>query len=613
MTNIYQPESIEKQAQTFWDTEHTFKTDTKDSASRSENYYCLSMFPYTSGNIHMGHVRNYTIGDVKSRMKKMQGYNVLQPMGWDSFGLPAENAAIKNKSHPAIWTRQNISSMKEQLKRIGFAYDWSREMATCDSDYYRWQQWLFIEMYKKGLVYKKDAIVNWDPVDQTVLANEQVINGRGWRSNALVEQKKIAQWFCKITDYADRLQGELDTLDKWPEAVKLMQKNWIGKSTGASIDFQLKNSNDKLTVFTTRADTLFGATFMAIAADHPLAIELGKQDNAIQTFLDQCKKQSTAEADIQTAEKIGIKTPLVAINPINGEELPVWIANYILMNYGTGAIMAVPAEDERDHEFAQKYQIAVKTVFDDNDCLINAGAFTGLKQQEATAAIIKKLDTEGCGKKSITYRLRDWGISRQRYWGVPIPMVHCDTCGTVPEDQANLPVKLPENIDYQYGESLLENCEDFIKVKCPICGKPSKRETDTIDTFFESSWYYHYFISQGKDGITSKNNDHWMGVDLYIGGIEHAILHLLYARFIQKVLMDLSLTEVPEPFSQLLSQGMVLKDGAKMSKSKGNVISPDALIEQYGADTIRLFIIFAAPPTQDLDWSDGGVEGAIDS
>lgn len=610
----YRPRQIEQKAQNYWDNNQTFSTACKTSGPRENNYYCLSMFPYTSGNIHMGHVRNYTIGDVKTRIKKMQGFNVLQPMGWDSFGLPAENAAIKSKSHPYQWTQTNIASMKRELKNLGFAYDWSKELATCDSDYYRWQQWLFIKMFENNLVYRKESIVNWDPVDQTVLANEQVINGRGWRSNALVEQKKIPQWFCRITDYADRLSDDIEKLDKWPEAVKIMQKNWIGKSKGATVKFKIKNSEEILEVFTTRPDTLFGATYMAIAADHPIAHAEGRKDKDIKEFINRCKKQSTAEADIATAEKMGILTSVIAINPVNSEEIPVWIANYILMGYGTGAVMAVPAEDERDLEFAQKYDLGIKPVFDDNKenpKLINAGKFTGLNSSAAKKAITNSLVEMRAGKKETTYRLRDWGVSRQRYWGVPIPIIYCPSCGAVPEKEENLPVKLPTDIDYQYGEPLLKNCESFYRTTCPQCGSEACRETDTFDTFFDSSWYYHYFISQGSDGITSKKNDQWLGVDLYIGGIEHAILHLLYARFIQKVLVDLSLTDIDEPFYQLLSQGMVLKDGAKMSKSKGNVVSPDELIKKFGADTIRLFIIFAAPPTQDLDWSDGGVEGCF--
>ena len=611
MIKSYNPKHIEQKAQTYWEQEDSFKVNTDKRSSREDNYYCLSMFPYTSGNIHMGHVRNYTIGDVKSRLKKMQGFNVLQPMGWDSFGLPAENAAIKDKSHPALWTNKNIESMKKEFKEMGFAYDWSRELATCDEDYYRWQQWLFIEMRKKGLVYKKDAIVNWDPIDQTVLANEQVIDGRGWRSGALVEQKNIAQWFCKITAYADELDRDLENLTKWPDAVKTMQKNWIGKSKGTNVHFKIKGRSDSLSVFTTRADTLFGATFMAIAVDHPIAAEISEKNKDIENFIKECQKQSTAEADIQTAEKKGIMTNLVAINPVNNEEIPIWIANYILMSYGTGAIMAVPAEDKRDKEFAEKYNIKITEVYSDDDkpVLINSGKYNGLEQNKASKAIVKDLVDSKNGESITTYRLRDWGVSRQRYWGVPIPVVNCQDCGAVSEKVENLPIRLPKDIKYEYGKPLLKECKEFYETTCPKCGKAAHRETDTFDTFFDSSWYYHYYISQGKDGITSKKNDQWMGVDLYIGGIEHAILHLLYARFIQKVLYDMDLTEVREPFTQLLSQGMVLKNGAKMSKSKGNVISPKTLIEKYGADTIRLFIIFAAPPTQDLDWSDGDVEG----
>lgn len=615
MNVTYQPKSIEQAVQAYWDQSQTFKTNTLLHHDRKKNYYCLSMFPYTSGNIHMGHVRNYTIGDVMTRIKKMQGHEVLQPMGWDSFGLPAENAAIKGKQHPAQWTRQNIAHMKTQLKQIGFAYDWDREFATCDPEYYRWQQWLFIQMLEQGLVYKKESIVNWDPVDQTVLANEQVINGRGWRSNALVEQKKIPQWFCRITQYADALYEDLDTLTQWPEAVRTMQKNWIGKSKGTSITFAIDGREENLEVFTTRVDTLFGATFMAIAADHPLALAACKHEKQIHNFVEACKKQSTAEADIATAEKMGIATPYFAIHPLTGAKLPIWVANYILMTYGTGAIMAVPAEDERDMAFAEKYTLPVVDVFQCDDAdqpvLVNAGSFDGLTSQQAKEAITAALERKGSGTSTTTYRLRDWGISRQRYWGVPIPIINCDHCGQVPEKIDHLPVVLPTDIEYAYGESLLRNDPSFYATQCPQCGADAHRETDTFDTFFDSSWYYHYFVSQGRDGMTSPENNHWMGVDLYIGGIEHAILHLLYARFIQKVLVDLGQTSVKEPFKQLLSQGMVLKDGAKMSKSKGNVVSPDDLIDKFGCDTIRFFMIFAAPPTQDLDWSDGGVEGCF--
>lgn len=608
MTIVYNPKEIEQQAQLEWQAACTFEMNTSISQTRKDNYYCLCMFPYTSGNIHMGHVRNYTIGDVESRIKKMQGYSVLQPMGWDSFGLPAENAAIKHKCHPVTWTKKNIASMKRELQGMGFGYDWTKEFATCDKNYYRWQQWLFIRMRAKGLIYKKDAIVNWDPVDQTVLANEQVINGRGWRSDALVEQKSIAQWFCKITAYSERLNADLDELDRWPDAVKTMQKNWIGKSEGTEITFKLCGCDDTLTVFTTRADTLCGATFMAIASDHPLSQALAKNDASVASFIKACQQQSTAEADIQTAEKKGLDTGLKAINPINHQEIPIWIANYILMGYGTGAVMAVPAEDGRDKEFAERYGIDIIEVYKEGK-LINSGGYSGLSQAEGLAAIVGDLVKNKVGKRKTTYRLRDWGISRQRYWGVPIPIINCSDCGPVSEKEENLPVELPTDIEYEYGRPLLQECEAFYRTTCPRCGQAATRETDTFDTFFDSSWYYHYFISQGNNGITSRQNDSWMGIDLYIGGIEHAILHLLYARFIQKVLFDMDLTSVKEPFQQLLSQGMVLKNGAKMSKSKGNVISPETLIEKYGADTIRLFIIFAAPPTQDLDWSDGAVEG----
>lgn len=570
------------------------------------------MFPYTSGQAHVGHVRNYTIGDVISRYQFMQGKTVLQPFGWDSFGLPAENAAIKNKSHPATWTQKNIASMKGQIKRLGYAYDWDREFATCDPEYYRWQQWLFIQMFKNDMVYQKEAWVNWDPVDQTVLANEQVINGRGWRSDALVERKKILQWFCKITEFSDDLLSDLQSLPLWPEQVKRMQENWIGKSEGASILFDIEDQDQPLEVFTTRADTLYGATFLALSPEHPLSRHYAQTQPEIQAFIDACRVQSTAEADLATAEKQGIFTGKYGIHPLTGKKVALWIANYILMDYGTGAIMAVPAHDERDLAFAEKYSIPVIQVIDETQeepILIDSDSMTGLTSSAAKQAITDKLETLGKGKMVLQYRLRDWGISRQRYWGVPIPMVHCPTCGVVPEKEENLPVSLPD-IDYVYGESTLAQQPDFYQTQCPQCQGPAKRETDTFDTFFDSSWYYHYFITQSQTSMIGHDNDQWMPVDMYIGGIEHAILHLLYARYIQKVLVCLGLSNHKEPFKQLLSQGMVLKDGAKMSKSKGNVVDPSDLIDRYGADTLRLFIIFAAPPEQNLEWSDGGVEGA---
>ena len=609
----YSPAEVESQAQAYWENNQSFKTDNNPS---KPTYYCLSMFPYTSGKAHVGHVRNYTIGDVITRYKKLNGFHTLQPFGWDSFGLPAENAAIKNKTHPASWTRRNIESMKQQIKKLGYAYDWNREFATCDPEYYRWQQWLFIKMYNSDLVYQKEAWVNWDPVDQTVLANEQVINGRGWRSDALVEKKKIKQWFCKITDFSDSLLDDLDSLNLWPDQVKRMQKNWIGRSEGTDVVFSLPNPINQIkdiTVYTTRVDTLYGATYVALSPEHPLSHALAGSNQDILQFIDTCKVQSTAEADLATAEKKGIFTGQYATHPLTGKPIAIWIANYVLMEYGTGAIMAVPAHDERDLAFAEKYHIDVIQVIDDSKSpavMINCGKLTGLPVDEAKQQMLSQLTSQGSGRVKTQYRLRDWGISRQRYWGVPIPMVHCHTCGVVPALNEDLPIRLPENIDYRYGESSLSQQPGFYETKCPKCGAEAKRETDTFDTFFDSSWYYHYFITQGDHDMTEKANDRWLPVDMYIGGIEHAILHLLYARFIQKVLVKLKLSKHPEPFTQLLSQGMVLKDGAKMSKSKGNTVDPTELITRYGADTLRFFITFAAPPEQSLEWSDGGVEGA---
>ncbi|MEC8063491.1 MAG: leucine--tRNA ligase [Pseudomonadota bacterium] len=606
----YSPLQVEEKAQKYWDESKCFQTDTSQS---QDPYYCLSMFPYTSGQAHVGHVRNYTIGDVITRYQRMCGKQVLQPFGWDSFGLPAENAAIKNKTHPAAWTRSNIQSMKKQIQKLGYAYDWSREFATCDPDYYRWQQWLFIQMYHAGLVYQKEAWVNWDPVDQTVLANEQVINGRGWRSDALVEKKKIQQWFCKITDFSESLLNDLDKLDLWPEQVKRMQKNWIGKSQGTEILFSLADGSGDIEVYTTRVDTLYGCTFLALSSEHPLANTYAENQSELAAFIDACKVQSTAEADMATADKKGIFTGHYAMHPLTGERIPIWIANYVLMEYGSGAIMAVPAHDERDLAFAQKYNIEVIEVIDTSSSsavMINSGPVTGMTVTAAKQAIIAQLQSSERGQVKTQYRLRDWGISRQRYWGVPIPMLHCPKCGVLPVPDSSLPVVLPENIDYRYGESSLAQQPDFYETTCPHCGGPARRETDTFDTFFDSSWYFHYFITQDKKRMTAPVNDRWLPVDMYIGGIEHAILHLLYARFIQKAMVKLGLSKHSEPFKQLLSQGMVLKDGAKMSKSKGNTVDPSALIERYGADTLRFFIIFAAPPEQNLEWSDGAVDGA---
>jgi leucyl-tRNA synthetase len=617
----YNAKNIEKEAQDYWAKNNSFVV-TEDP--NKEKYYCLSMLPYPSGRLHMGHVRNYSIGDVISRYQKMLGKNVMQPIGWDAFGLPAENAAIKNKVPPAGWTYENIGHMKEQLIELGFGYDWSRELATCHPEYYKWEQWFFIKLFEKGLVYKKKAIVNWDPVDQTVLANEQVVEGCGWRSGAPVEKKEISQWYMKITDYADELLADIQNLKGWPDAVRMMQTNWIGKSVGLDINFKIGTASS-LTVYTTRPDTLFGVTYLAIAAEHPIAIEAGKNNQEIQTFLDDCKKMETAEAAMETMEKKGIDSKLKCIHPLTGEEVSIWIANFVLMGYGTGAVMSVPAHDQRDYEFAKKYDIPIVNVISDKNgfvdtsneayvekgVLINSGEFTGLGFDEAFKAISKKLSGLSMGEEKTNYRLRDWGVSRQRYWGCPIPIIHCSECGAVPEDLDKLPVRLPENVSIDGAGSPLKQMSSFVKTKCPNCKGEAQRETDTFDTFFESSWYFaRYTCVDQKEAILDERANYWLPVDQYIGGIEHAILHLLYSRFFTKLLRDEGIVKTSEPFTNLLTQGMVLKDGAKMSKSKGNTVDPQEMISKYGADTARLFILFAAPPTQDLEWSDSGIEGA---
>ena len=617
----YNAKNIEKEAQDYWAKNNSFVV-TEDP--NKEKYYCLSMLPYPSGRLHMGHVRNYSIGDVISRYQKMLGKNVMQPIGWDAFGLPAENAAIKNKVPPAGWTYENIGHMKEQLIELGFGYDWSRELATCHPEYYKWEQWFFIKLFEKGLVYKKKAIVNWDPVDQTVLANEQVVEGCGWRSGAPVEKKEISQWYMKITDYADELLADIQNLQGWPDAVRMMQTNWIGKSVGLDINFKIGTAGS-LTVYTTRPDTLFGVTYLAIAAEHPIAIEAGKNNQEIQTFLDDCKKMETAEAAMETMEKKGIDSKLKCIHPLTGEEVSIWIANFVLMGYGTGAVMSVPAHDQRDYEFAKKYDIPIVNVISDKNgfvdtsneayvekgVLINSDEFTGLGFDEAFKAISKKLSGLSMGEEKTNYRLRDWGVSRQRYWGCPIPIIHCSECGAVPEDLDKLPVRLPENVSIDGAGSPLKQMSSFVKTKCPNCKGEAQRETDTFDTFFESSWYFaRYTCVDQKEAILDERANYWLPVDQYIGGIEHAILHLLYSRFFTKLLRDEGIVKTSEPFTNLLTQGMVLKDGAKMSKSKGNTVDPQEMISKYGADTARLFILFAAPPTQDLEWSDSGIEGA---
>ena len=623
MQSNYPFKSIEEKVRSYWDTELTFSVS---EDSKKPKYYCLSMFPYPSGKLHMGHVRNYTIGDVLSRFHRMLGFNVLQPMGWDAFGLPAENAALQNKSAPAAWTYSNIDYMKHQLKQLGLAIDWKREIATCRPEYYKWEQWLFTELFKKKLIYKKISTVNWDPVDQTVLANEQVIDGKGWRSGAVIEKKEIPQYFMKITEYADELLRDLDGLEGWPEQVKTMQRNWIGKSYGCEIEFSIKDHADHVKIYTTRPDTLLGVTYLAIAAEHPLASLIKKNNPTIEAFINECTRGSVAEADLATAEKIGIDSGLRAIHPITQKEVPIWIANYVLISYGSGAVMAVPAHDERDFHFAKKYNLNIEQVIEPIDAktmnleegaytdygrLINSGEFNGLEFQEAFDAIVNKLTSLHKGKKTTQFRLRDWGISRQRYWGCPIPIIKCHSCGEVPVPEKDLPVVLPESIVMHGVGSPIKQDESFYKTTCPSCGKPAERETDTMDTFVESSWYFARYPSyNNQNAMVDERSNYWMPVDQYIGGIEHAILHLLYARFFNKILRDLGLIKHSEPFKNLLTQGMVLKNGTKMSKSKGNTVDPQSLIDQFGADTARLFIMFAAPPEQSLEWSDSGVEGA---
>jgi len=624
----YNFSEIEEKQQKAWQESGIFRLDDKKAA---RPYYCLEMFPYPSGKIHMGHVRNYSIGDVIARFRKMRGFDVLHPMGWDAFGLPAENAAIKHGIHPAKWTYENIDYMRAQLKRLGLSYDWSREFATCDPDYYRWEQLFFIEMLEKGLVYSKKSKVNWCEQCQTVLANEQVEEGRCWRCDTEVQERELDGWFFRITAYADELLEGCDRLKGWPEKVLTMQKNWIGKSIGAEIDFLLKDGQAPITVFTTRPDTLFGVTFMSISPEHPLALELArntKQEEAVRTFIERWKKSLKADRYGET-EKEGVFTGSYAIHPVTGEELPVFIANFVLMEYGTGAVMAVPAHDQRDFEFARKYNLPIRLVISPTDhkidpeqmeeawegpgVLVNSGPFDGLDNQEAKKAIVDFLEQEGKGRSKVTYRLRDWGISRQRYWGAPIPVIHCEKCGAVPVKREDLPVTLPFDVEFDpKGRSPLPGLKSFYETTCPKCGRPARRETDTMDTFVESSWYFARYICSDDDTrpLDKERVDRWLPVDQYVGGIEHAILHLLYARFFTKVLRDLGYLSANEPFERLLTQGMVLKDGSKMSKSKGNVVDPNTMIERFGADTVRLFILFAAPPERDLEWSDRGVEGA---
>ena len=619
----YNPKKIESEAQAFWKENRIFEVQEDSSL---EKFYCLCMFPYPSGRLHMGHVRNYTIGDVISRYQRMLGKNVLQPMGWDAFGLPAEGAAIKNNMAPAQWTRDNIEYMKHQFNLLGFGYDWNRELTTCDPNYYRWEQWMFSRLYAKGLAYKDKAIVNWDPEENTVLANEQVIDGRGWRSGASIERREMPQWFLRITDYCEELLSDLDDLD-WPEPVKIMQRNWIGRSEGVEIVFEVVDSSQQLTVYTTRPDTLFGATYMALAPEHPLIQPLAEKNKEVQSFLDKIKLQAVSEEALEKMEKIGIPLGLEAINPINGNKIPIWAANFILMSYGTGATMSVPAHDQRDYDFAKKYKLPIQPVIVPNKpglehdfnesaftqlgTLINSNKFDGMDSEEAIEAIGSELEQKEKGKKVINYRMRDWLISRQRYWGAPIPMLTDENGDIFPERDENLPVELPENVSFSGVQSPIKSMKEFIESVDPISNEIYQRETDTFDTFMESSWYYARFCCpDNHEKMLDKRANYWLPVDLYIGGIEHAILHLLYARFYHKLLRDEGLVEVDEPFKRLLTQGMVLNGGSKMSKSMGNTVDPEEMINNYGADTVRLFMMFAAPPEQSLEWSDKAVNGA---
>ena len=629
MNERYSFKEIEKKWQKYWEENDCFHTEDDESKKK---YYCLEMFPYPSGKLHMGHVRNYSIGDVVARFKKMDGYNVLHPMGWDSFGLPAENAAIKHGIHPNIWTWDNIKEMRLQLKELGLSYDWKREVATCHPDYYKWMQWIFIQFYKRGLAYKKENPVNWCPSCQTVLANEQVVDGCCERCKSPVGKKNLSQWYLKITDYAERLLDNLDTLEGWPNKVKIMQRNWIGKSVGAEVDFKIKDTDQTLTVFTTRVDTIYGTTYMVLAPEYPSVlamVEGSEYEKPVKEYISKVEHMNDIERTSTANEKTGVFIGKYAVNPFNKKEIPIYISDYVLMGYGTGAVMGVPAHDQRDFDFATKFGIDITPVVDPGDpsidlnnlkeacaaegTLINSGEFNGLNNRVAIDRFIDLVEKEGIGKKTVNYRLRDWLISRQRYWGCPIPMIYCDTCGWVPEKEENLPVMLPTDVEFTgKGESPLTTSKTFADVKCPVCGRPARREMDTMDTFLDSSWYFLRYCDPKNDKapFDPKKAAYWMNVDQYIGGVEHAILHLMYARFFQMAFYDMGLVEDEEPFRNLLTQGMVNKDGKKMSKSLGNVVSPEEIIAKYGADTARLFILFAAPPDRELDWSDKGVEGS---
>jgi leucyl-tRNA synthetase len=624
MDVAYKPEQVERKARQYWDDNRCFEVDEDPD---KDPFYCLTMFPYPSGHLHMGHVRVFTLSDVIARYQRMQGKHVLQPMGWDAFGMPAENAAIKRGVPPAKWTYQNIADMRGQFKRLGYGYDWRREITTCKPEYYRWEQWLFIKLFEKGLVYRKNSIVNWDPVDQTVLANEQVIDGRGWRSDALVERREIPQWFMKITAYADELLEYLDKLEGWPDSVKSMQRNWIGRSEGIELSFDVEGENEPLTVFTTRPDTLMGVTYMAVAAEHPLATKAAKSDPKVAAFIEDCKKMQAAEAAMETMEKKGMPLGVSVIHPITGDKVPLWVANFVLMSYGTGAVMAVPGHDRRDWEFADKHGLPITQVVEPLDGssidiltgpyleygrVIHSGFIDGMTFEQAFDAIAERFAETGRGRRTVNYRLRDWGVSRQRYWGTPIPIIYCDDCGAQPVPEDQLPVVLPEDVEFTGVGSPLKDMPEFYEAACPKCGKPARRETDTFDTFVESSWYFSRYTCPDSDtAMLDKREAYWMPVDQYTGGVEHAILHLLYSRFFQKVMRDVGLSSADEPFTNLLTQGMVLKDGAKMSKNKGNTVDPKELIDKYGADTVRLFMMFTAPPEQALEYSDDGVQGAF--
>jgi len=627
-TPAYSPQELEAAVQQRWHDQQTFKAAATPSG---EKFYALAMFPYPSGQLHMGHVRNYSIADAIARYQRMRGKEVMQPMGWDAFGLPAENAALKHGLAPAQWTMDNIAHMRGQLQRLGLSYDWSREFATCTPDYYRWEQWLFVKLWEKGLVYQKLSTVNWDPVDQTVLANEQVVDGCGWRSGAPVEHKEIVQYFLRITAYAEELLSGLDTLSEgWPEQVLTMQRNWIGRSEGAEIHFPLAAGDGVIKVFTTRPDTLMGATYLAVAPEHPLAVQAAENSAELAAFLERCRHGSVSEASIETQEKEGHPLGLNVRHPLTSVELPVWTANFVLMGYGEGAVMSVPAHDQRDFEFAHKYGLPIRVVvqaegivtggeamteaYTGSGTLLNSGTFDGLANEEAKSRITAAVAAKGLGRKTVNFRLRDWGISRQRYWGTPIPMIHCPHCGVVPVPEQDLPVILPIHYQLKDPRSPLLDDPEFTQVACPQCGAAARRETDTMDTFVESSWYYARFACPDAGQMLDQRAADWLPVDQYVGGVEHAVLHLLYARFFNRLLRDVGLLPADgahdEPFRHLLTQGMVLKDGSKMSKSKGNTVDPQGLIDRYGADTARLFILFAAPPEQHLEWSDSAVEGA---